>query len=92
MWEGIALCTYGCPKKGPAKYTDDGYNQCGYHQKSGLSREGVPRPRDALACEANARSVAPRDHNGHILTITTVAEDESYQAFADAELANERLG
>ena len=81
------MCTYGCPKKGPVKYTDDGYNQCGYHQESGLSREGVPRPRDALECEENARSVIPRDHNGHILAM--VAEDERYQAFDDADLANE---
>jgi hypothetical protein len=67
-------------------YDEDGYNQCGYHQVTGLSREGVPRPLDALPDEQNASAIVQRDHNAHI---AAVAEDESHQAFDDGDLAKE---
>jgi hypothetical protein len=85
------LCTHGCPKNGPVRYDADGYNQCGYHRVSGLSRDGVPRPRDALTCEANADSVAPRDANGHLIVNNGGAATESVEEaviYDNTELAN----
>ena len=66
-----------------------------------LSREGIPRPRDALAYEENAGSIEQRDETGHLIIRVmdgpTESEPESepeilqvwdYGAFEDADLAN----
>jgi len=70
-----------------------------------LSREGIPRPRDALAYEENAGSVEPRDENGHLIISVIDGPTESepepepkiiqgwdYEAFEDADLANTGWG
>jgi hypothetical protein len=84
-------------------YDLDGYNQCGYHQESGLSREGVPRPHNALDPEESADAVEPRDEKGSYTDAwnedgATEDEDEDedgvligwdYEPFDEADLANE---
>ena len=51
---GATLCTHGCPKNERAAYDVDGYNQCGYHRDTGLSRSGFARMPDALPSEESA--------------------------------------
>jgi hypothetical protein len=84
-------------------YDLDGYNQCGYYQESGLSREGVSRPHNALDPEESADAVEPRDEKGNYTDAwnedgATEDEDEDedgvligwdYEPFDEADLANE---
>ena len=39
QWQGM----HGCPHYGPAIYDEEGYNQDGFHQTTGLNREGRTR-------------------------------------------------
>jgi hypothetical protein len=83
------LCTHGCPKHEHVRYDADGYNQFGYHRDSGLSREGVPRPQNALPFEEHADAVEPRVRNGNVVDEYDDDESDIWEAFDDAEVANE---
>lgn len=70
--DGATLCMQGCPKNKRAVYDVEGYNQCGYHRDTGLSRSGIPRMPDALPSEESAFDDS----------------DWTYDAFDDADLAS----
>lgn len=58
-WNG----THGCPSYGPAEYDEEGYNQAGYHKKTGLNRDGRTF-REQITFEQEGESDETGDDDG----------------------------